>query len=316
MFHSARDPWLEGSRGKREQLPLACPMIADGHQVAEELLTSGSKQVAIAINSRVFPILGALWLLLVASSICPAFAQIPKEKPAGYVSDFAGVITAEGRQRIEALSKELDEKARVQLAIVTVKSLQGQPIENFSVELATKWGIGHKDNPRDSQANGGILVLLALDDRQDRIEVGYGLEAIITDARAGDILRSIVPQLRAGDYTQAMWLATASIAQSIATSRGVTLSTLSGAPRPLAASEDKTPLGILLLPIIFLVIFALIARSQGRRRGGFRNWGGPWIGPWGGGLGGGGWGSGSGGGGGFGGFGGGSFGGGGASGRW
>ena len=270
------------------------------------------------MQASTFSTLGALWLLLVASSICPAFAQIPKEKPAGYVSDFAGVVTEEGQQRLEALSRELDEKARVQMAIVTVRSLQGRPIENFSLDLATRWGIGHKDNPGDSQANGGILVLLALDDRQNRIEVGYGLEAIITDARAGDILRSIVPQLRAGDYTQAMWLAAASIAQAIAGERGITLAALAGAPRPLAASENQLPFNVLLLPIILLVIFTLIARSQGRRRRGrgFRDWGGPWIGPWGGGgFGGGGWGSGSSGGG-FGGFGGGSFGGGGASGRW
>src|ERR1043165_5404278 len=157
-------------------------------------------------------------------------AQVAAARPAGYVSDFAGVVSAPGKDRLEALCKELDDKTHSQLAIVTVKSLQGRPVEDFSVELATKWGIGYKGGPRDDKRDRGILLLLAIDDHEDRIEVGYGIEAIITDGRTGGILRSIVPNLRSGDYDGALWLAAASIAQPIAQEFRVTLTALAGQP--------------------------------------------------------------------------------------
>jgi uncharacterized protein len=237
---------------------------------------------------------------------------MPASRPAGYVSDFAGVLSAPGKQRLEALCKELDEKTHSQLAIVTVKSLQGRPIEDFSIELATKWGIGYKGGPRDEQRDRGILLLLAIDDHQDRIEVGYGLEPIITDGGAGSILRSIVPNLRNGDYDGALWLAAASLARPIAQEFGVTLNALAAGPVAAAPQESQDQFSILFLlaPILFLILFSIMARRRGwRGPGGF--YGGGYYG---GGFGGG-W-SGGGGGGGFGGFGGGSFGGGGASGSW
>jgi uncharacterized protein len=253
---------------------------------------------------------GALWLVLMLAFTGHGLAQVPQQKPAGYVNDFAGVISQPGKQRLEALCKELDDKARVQIAIVTVQSLQGRPIEDFSLDLATKWGVGHKDRPGDSQANGGILILLAIEERQNRIEVGYALESIITDGRAGATLRSMVPQLRAGDYTGALWLATASTAQAIAAGRGITLATVTSTSSSLETSEPQTDpfWSVYMLVLIFFLVYVLVADRRRRRSGRYpRTWGGP-SGGWGG--------SGLGGGGGFGGFGGGSFGGGGASGRW
>src|SRR3989304_5168860 len=153
-----------------------------------------------------------LSLILLFSAASPGQAQFPATRPQGYVSDFAGVLSPQVKEQLEALCKELDQKTHAQLAVVTVKSLQGQPLEDFSMDLATKWGIGHKGGPRDEKADRGILLLLAIDDREDRIEVGYGLEPIITDGRAGGILRSMVPYLRNGDYDGALWLGAASIA--------------------------------------------------------------------------------------------------------
>ena len=265
----------------------------------------------------------SLALVLLSLGVIPgavrrAFSQFPTQRPAGYVSDFAGVLNPQGWQRLEALSKELDEKTHAQLAIVTVKSLQGRPIEDFSIDLATKWGIGYKGGPRDEKADQGILLLLAIEDRQDRIEVGYGLEPIITDGRSGSILRAMTPALRNGDYDGALWLGAASIAQPIAQAAGISLATLAAGPRILAPSGEEPGQGspitlwnfisIFFFAILFLV---LLSRRWGRRFGGP----GGTYGGWGVGGMGGGW-SGGGGGGGFGGFGGGSFGGGGASGSW
>ena len=93
-------------------------------------------------------------------------AQFPTEKPKGYVSDFAGVLSPATRQQLEALCKELDEKAKAQLAIVTVRSLEGRPLEEFTIDLATRWGIGGKGSDR------GVMLFLAIQDRRSRIEVG------------------------------------------------------------------------------------------------------------------------------------------------
>ena len=176
----------------------------------------------------------AVLLLSIAARI--AAAQMPTTRPQGYVSDFAGVLSAQGKAQLETLCKELDEKAHAQLAIVTVKSLQGRPIEDFSIDLATKWGIGYKGGPRDAKADQGILLLLAIDDREDRIEVGYGLEPIITDGRAGSILRSMTPNLRNGDYDGALWLAAASEAASAEAAKTATPTAATKSPAAKAAA--------------------------------------------------------------------------------
>ena len=247
-----------------------------------------------------------LGLLLFAGSV--GYAQMPTAKPQGYVSDFAGVLGPAAQQQLENLSAELDRKAHAQLAIVTVKSLDGKPLEDFTIELASRWGIGYKGKTRsDDKADRGILLFLAIEDRHNRIEVGYGLEPIIPDGKAGGILRSMTPYLRNGNYDSAVMLGAISIAEAIAEDAKVSLDVAVPRPARTFQSENR-PSPISLVKIIFILIFLLPVMFFQRRRG---PTGGFWYG--GGGYGGGGGFS---GGGGFGGFGGGGFGGGGASGSW
>jgi uncharacterized protein len=277
----------------------------------------------------------ALALVLLALS---AQAQRPRDlRPQGYVNDFAGVINPDTRRELSAICSELDHKAQAQIAIVTVRSLGGDSIEDYSIDLATRWGIGPKQKDR------GVLILLAVNDHRYRIEVGYGLEPILPDGLVGDFGRQAVPQLRIGNYSGAVLLLTERVAGVIAKDRGVTLTSLpQETPNPMGPeTEPPTPtpqiIAIRLLPFLVLLFFPFIgfflrmrtAKRYGRNHGVW--W---WAGPlfWGGGGFGGGsggisWGGGGfggsggfggfgGGGGGFGGFGGGSFGGGGASGSW
>jgi uncharacterized protein len=250
--------------------------------------------------------------------------DISKISPTGYVTDLAGVIPQDTKQRLEALGAGLDQKTGAQLAIVTVKSLDGRPIEDYAVDLFKHLGVGSK------KESSGVLLLLAPNDRKYRIEVGYGIEPIINDARAGDAGRAMVPFLRQNDYGSAVEVAAWQLAKYIADDRGVTLS---GHPpaRPVASNSRQrgsrlNPFAFLILLFIMFRIFAwIVSRGAGPRGGGMSGcW---WILPFlmsGGGRGGGGGGSdwggggfgGGGGGGGFGGFGGGSSGGGGASGSW
>jgi len=269
--------------------------------------------------------LGSCLLLLCcltfSASRLPA-EQVKNLKPQGYVNDFAGVLSAQAKDKLTALCAEVDQKAKAQIAVVTVSSLEGEPVEQFSIDLATAWGIGPK------QKDHGVLILLAPNDRKDRIEVGYGLEPILPDGKVGGFEREAAPLLRQNDYSGAVLLITQRVAAVIADDQKVTLSTLSGIPTPAPESGNSpAPFGNL-VGLVFLAVFILFPLIGFLLRlfFGFGGWGGsPGGGFWwgggrgsggvpGGGGGGGYWGGG--GGGGFGGFGGGSFGGGGASGSW
>jgi uncharacterized protein len=230
--------------------------------------------------------------------------------PQNYLTDLAGVVDSAAAQRINALGAELDQKTGAQLAVVTVKSLEGRPIEDYAVDLFKHLGVGRKDDR-------GVLLLVAPQERRYRFEVGYGLEPVINDARAGDIGREMVPLLRQNNYSGAIELGANRVAGLIAADRKVTLN---HAPPPAAPAEPQSDLPWWALPLGLFILFSIIRVIRRAGRGGRRRGPGAWwIGPMGG-WGGGGWGGGGGGfggsSGGFGGFGGGSSGGGGASGSW
>jgi uncharacterized protein len=261
-----------------------------------------------------------LLLLLLLCVPAARAEQVKNLKPQGYVNDFAGVLSAQAKDKLTALCAEVDQKAKAQIAVVTVSSLEGEPVEQYSIDLATAWGIGPKQKDR------GVLILVAPNDRKYRIEVGYGLEGILPDGKVGGFGREAVPFLRQNDYSGAVLLMTQRVAAVIAEDQKVALENLSGVSPPQPESENSpAPLGnlvvgLLIAVFIFFPLIGFLLRlffgfggSTGSRRGGGMWMGGPWYG--GGSMGGGGsWGGG--GGGGFGGFGGGSFGGGGASGSW
>ena len=246
--------------------------------------------------------------LLLATSLCAL--DLTKLKPQGYVSDFARVLNASDRAQLEEYAGRLEEATGAQMAIVTLDSLDGEPVEDVTNNLYRQWGVGKKGKDE------GIMLLLAVRDHRDRIEVGYGLEPILPDGFDGSVLRRIQPILRTGAYGQALFAAADQIGSTIAQAKGVALNFgLQQRVRP-AARPVTIPFPLIIIGIVFLLF--LISRGGG---GGF--WTGLILGNlmgrggsgWGGG-GFGGYDSGGGGGGGFGGFGGGDSGGGGASGSW
>jgi len=267
----------------------------------------------------------SLLFLLVFCVPAARAEQIKNLKPQGYVSDFAGVLSAQAKDKLTALCAEVDQKANAQIAVVTVSSLEGIPVEQFTHDLFTEWGVGPKQKDR------GVMILVAPNDRKYWTEVGYGLEPILPDGKVGGFGREAVPFFRQNDFSGAILLVTQRVAAVIAEDQKVTLDALSGsAPPPDTESPDNpriTALGFVV--VLIVVIFFLSPASNfillfffgqsvlsGRRRGWWA--GGPPFGGGSWGSGGGSWGGGGfgGGGGGFGGFGGGSSGGGGAGGGW
>jgi uncharacterized protein len=245
-------------------------------------------------------------------------------KPADYVSDFAHVLSPGAISRIDNLCTRLDRQANAQIAIVTVKTLDGDDPADWANALENKWHMGKKGS--SDKSNKGVLMLLSVNDHKWRIDVGYGLEGILNDAKLGDIGRAMRPQLRARDYDAAILSAVSSVGNVIAQDAKITLDDWPADAAPPAPQRPhyahrSHPLAGFILLIILLVIFGGswifrllfgLALFSGPRRGG---WGGGGFGGGGfGGFGGGGGGGDSGGG--FGGFGGGDFGGGGAGGDW
>jgi uncharacterized protein len=256
-----------------------------------------------------WPSVAAGLMLLGAAQAEP----VSKLKPTDYVNDFAHVLDQNTIAQMDDICHQVEEKAHAQIAVVTIHSLDGSDIESYAVDLFHQWGIGSKS--KDS----GVLILYAIDDHRARIEVGYGLEPILTDGTVTSFQREAVPLMRSGNYSQALLLVTSRVANVIAQDAGVQITTPQLAPAPVEPAEQPSKGisagGVILLIVIILVILFTPLRSLlfGMLLSGMFGGGGGYRG--GGGWGGGGFGGG-GGGGGFGGFGGGSSGGGGGSSSW
>jgi uncharacterized protein len=254
----------------------------------------------------------AVVLLLAFVVTSAAAASAPLPTPLGLVSDFAGVLDAGTEARLIRRIQELKQKTGSEIAVVTMKTTQPDPVPERAVRLAEAW------KPGDAAKDNGVLFLIAVEDRELFIATGYGIEGALPDGLVGEIRdRTIVPRFRAGDLAGGIEAGVDRMAALIAREYGVELT---GAPSPDAPRGRQFGTGdLVILAIILLIIFGpyLFGGNDGppgiggrRRR---RSWD---VGPpmWGGTFGGGGFGGS--GGGGFGGFGGGSFGGGGAGGKW
>lgn len=220
-----------------------------------------------------------------------AAPQIPPKPTAAagiYVQDYAQVLSAEDKCRLLSIGQELDNKTTAQLAVVTVKNLDGQPIEDYALSILREWGIGSKEK------NNGALIVVAVQDRRSRIEVGYGLEGLLTDGLTGRIQdQSMIPYFRKGNYAAGIVNGYAVTASLIAKDAGVQLTSINSEQIAVPAkttnnTDQEYPFwlklligaGIVLLLIIdnlflggvltqMLFFMFLRGRGGGGGRGGF-----------------------------------------------
>ena len=269
----------------------------------------------ISIPARILALHFALILFVGAFAPVAHAEKIQDIHPTGYIIDLANIVAPDAKARLEALCFELEQKTGAQMAIVTVRSLDGRDVDQYGNDLFKQLGVGNKKD------NRGVLLLVAPTERTYRVEVSYGLEPVINDARAGDAGRLMRSYFLQGNYSAGIEAAAWQLAKYIADDRGVTL-TATPPAHPVRSRQDDSrsfPIWPILVIVFFAIrIFSAAVRNTSGSRGRGGGW---WIGPMiggmlGGGGGGGFGGSSSGGGGGFGGFGGGSSGGGGASGSW
>ncbi len=239
-------------------------------------------------------------ILVFAVSILSSL-DVPKLK--GRINDNAGIINSGDERKLEALLRDVEAKTSSQVALLTISSLQGENLEDYSMRVAQAWQLGQKE------FDNGVLLLVAFKEKKIRIEVGYGLESIITDAKSGFIIRNyIVPGFKNGDFAGGITNGLLAISGLVTKEFEITDEQLAKYSQQQRAGKRKQiPFGL----IVFLFMF--VFGGLGRRRGGLFT--ALFLGSM---LGGGRSRGGSGFGGGFGGFsgGGGGFGGGGASGGW
>jgi uncharacterized protein len=184
-------------------------------------------------------------------------------QPTTYVSDFAGVVDADSKQQIEALCTEVYEKAHATIEVVTIQSLDGMPIENFATQLEDKWKVGAKGTDK------GVLLIVVVKDHKWRIEVGYGLEGILNDAKVGDIGRSVAPQLHQGQYGPGLLNGAQQVGNVIAADANVTLTQT---PQQQPVEEQPVPTrshGFPWFKLILFLFFLLVFARGGGRGGGW-----------------------------------------------
>lgn len=260
-------------------------------------------------------------LFLVIATVGAIGQRIPAApNPPRLVNDFANILDAQQEQQLENKLVAFDDSSSIQIAVVTVNTLDGYEPVDYAVKLGRQWGVGNK------KTNNGVILLVSTEEGNRRVFIapGYGMEGAIPDIIASRIVRNdIIPYFQQGDYYQGIEAGTNSL---IAAGRGEYV-----APEGYANRGEETPGIFSAFFIIFLVIlFIIIISNAGGGKGGgmisrrgYGDYDRPIIwfpgssgGGRGGGFGGFGGGGGGFGGGGFGGFGGGSFGGGGAGGSW
>ena len=203
-------------------------------------------------------------ILVLVLALWPAWpvSAITFPKAQGFVSDIAGLIAPADRTALETRLSTLEKETDAEVAVVTVPDLGGTTIEDYASQLFEAWGIGKKDQ------DNGVLLIIALRERKARIEVGYGLEPIITDARAGRILDDkVIPKFKNGDYNTGILQGAAAIEEYIRAGTP---------PGPLEDNPVRSVLGdnmplLTWLGIITIYLLGFMARSKSIWLGGI--WG-------------------------------------------
>ncbi len=171
-------------------------------------------------------------------------------RPQGFVSDYAGVLPAGTRMDLENRLRDLERATAAEIAVVVLPSIGGADINDFASRLFERWGIGKKSH------DNGVLFLVALKERKVRIEVGYGLEPLITDATAGQILdKYVVPRFRQGDLAGGIVNGTLALAKLIGGSTA-------GAESSGVHNRDRGPdvVGLVWMLLIMVLAIGLLIR--------------------------------------------------------
>jgi len=205
-------------------------------------------------RGRSLPALILLFFVLVPFTI--AALDVPPLE--GRVNDRAGMIGSAAERDLTAYLQALEEASGVQMAILTVPTLGGEVLENFSIRVTDEWQLGSADG------DTGVLLLVAEAEKQIRIEVGYGLEGELTDAKSGYIIRNAIqPRFQRGDFDGGFLAAAQAVGGVVTGEVEIPASAASGRE----TGSSTAPIGFSFNVVVFLIVFALGALGRRRRYG-------------------------------------------------
>ena len=198
---------------------------------------------------RFAALISAIFVLFI--NIC-AFAKvdIPNHTDRFFINDYANVIDSETEDYIFEKGKAYNANGGPQVVVLTMESIDGNDLEDFSIETARKWGIGDKD------ADNGVLILLVMDSRDIRIEVGYGLEGVLNDGKCGRFIRNATDSLSAGDYSEGIKQIYDSVIGELED------------PTPDEEDDDDTMVEIMTYVVFFIVLATVVFITNIKGRGG------------------------------------------------
>lgn len=216
---------------------------------------------------KIYTVFVALAVFLVLFTNVAFAADLPKPSKNFFVNDFANVISNADEEKMQQQGEALFKECGAQVVVVTVKSLNGEDLESYSLNLARSWGIGSDKN------DDGILLLLAVDERKVRIEVGYGLEGALPDSKTGRILDTYgVDRFKKNDFSTGLAAVYDSLINEVYIEKGLDpadgYTPVEDEDYSLTTKEKVITYGIA------LIVLAFIFTNRGKRKRGFVYYGG------------------------------------------
>ncbi len=202
----------------------------------------------ITLRKLILVLLAAVMIFSITANAGPSYPSPTREF---FVNDFAGVLSQDVRQKIVNIGKELQDKTTAQVVLATIDSLDGQNIEDYSIDLATKWGIGQKNK------DNGVLILFAKKERLLRIEVGYGLEGILPDSKTAQIREQYIkPYTKNNDFDKGFLNGYTAIVKEVAGEYGAAINSAGEVRQNSTANSEKFKLSknFKFFPILIIIL--------------------------------------------------------------
>ena len=211
-----------------------------------------------------------VFLMAIFLTLCAYVNVFSRQSENLYVNDFANVLNDETKNYITAQGRTLAEKSKAQVVVLTVKNLEGKTIEDYAINVFREWGIGDKDK------NNGVLLLLSIEDRKVKIEVGYGLEGAINDGKAGRILDQYgVPYFKNSDWNMGVYKVYSSLIEEVY--KEYSLEVPKEIENVTKSDPDKSDKEYIMLSAIILCVLLIIIFSKKGGGTPFIGGGGPFV---------------------------------------
>ncbi len=197
-----------------------------------------------------------IFIILLITMISPVYAiDVPTPTNDFYVNDYAGVLSDSTKQLIMQNSVAIQQATGAQIVVVTVDSLNDNVLEDFSLSILRSWGIG------DEKADNGLVMLVAVDDRKSRIEVGYGLEGALPDGKTGRIQDEyMLPYFKVDNYDEGIKNGYLAVLQEVATEYSLDINNLEQPNlqvNTVEPTESLSPLAKIIIGILVVVLLII-----------------------------------------------------------